>query len=203
MKRPILPIILFIVLSFHVHGQITLDVSKKDSQLQWSGSPLLGSPHEGTLQIASGSITLSEQKLITNGKIVIDMNSLKNTDIKDEQGARDLVDHLKSEDFFAVTQYPQATFELTEMVALFPFTQIRKYSISGKLTIKGITHNIKFPATITDTPKGLQLEARFFIDRTKWNVNYNSKSVFSSLKDGIISDEIGISFKLLFAGSGC
>ena len=53
---------------------------------------------------------------------------------------------------------------------------------------------------ITDTDKGIQFEATLTIDRTKWNINYKSQSLFSTVKDGIIADEIGISFKLLFAG---
>jgi hypothetical protein len=37
----------------------------------------------------------------------------------------------------------------------------------------------------------------FKFDRTRWGINFMSKSVVDDVKDGIIYDEIGLSIKLV------
>lgn len=196
----LLTLISLVACTNHSYSQ-TMDVSR-DSRIEWTGRPLVGTGHHGTIKIVSGFISLSDSELdkFDKGKIIIDMNSIQNTDMPEADGGADLVSHLKSDDFFAVAKYPQAIFEITSMTPLFPFINIQKYNVTGNLTIKGVTRVITFPATLKDTDKGLQFDGTLTIDRTKWNINYKSKSLISTVKDGIIEDEISISFKILFAG---
>ena len=66
--------------------------------LTWTGSKLVGtSSHTGTIDVSIGDIKTKGDK-ITGGQFVIDMNSIKNTDLPAaKQG--DLEGHLKSPDF--------------------------------------------------------------------------------------------------------
>ena len=63
--------------------------------------------------------------------------------------------------------------------------------IEGNLTIKGITKNIKFPATVNINDNELTIKSDAFkINRVLWNVNYNSKNVVKNLGDKYIDDDI-------------
>lgn len=44
--------------------------------------------------------------------VVIDMNSITNTYLKDESYNQKLIGHLKSDDFFGVDKFPEATFQI-------------------------------------------------------------------------------------------
>lgn len=69
--------------------------------------------------------------------------------------------------------------------------------LNGNLTMKGETKNVAFPVNIEVNGDTLMLTSETFtIDRTKWNVNYGSKSVFDSLGDKFINDEIGLTIKV-------
>ena len=63
--------------------------------------------------------------------------------------------------------------------------------VSGNLTMKDQTHNVTFPASVSFNENTMSLQSETFaIDRTKWGVNYGSKSVFDNLGDKFINDEI-------------
>ena len=71
--------------------------------------------------------------------------------------------------------------------------------MSGNLTLKGTSKNVEIPVTysMNDDQSTLKIESEpFTIDRTDWNVNYGSKSVFDDLKDKFVNDEIEITFML-------
>jgi polyisoprenoid-binding protein YceI len=175
-------------------------LSTSESKLQLMGKPLVGGGHEGTIKFISGSITTSASGLITQGEFVLDMNTIKNVDIKPESSAKDLEDHLKSEDFFAVAKYPRANFSILKVIPESTVTDPQQVRVTGLLTIKGITNQIVFPAAINRNKESVSIKAELTIDRTKWDITYNSKTFFSTMKDGLISDEIKILLDLSFPG---
>lgn len=175
-------------------------LSLKESTLQWTGKPLVGGGHEGTINFISGSITTSAAGDITQGEFVLDMNTIKNTDMKPDDGGKDLEEHLKSEDFFAVAKYPHANFSILKIVAESKVGDQQQVKVTGLLTLKGITNQIIFPATIGQKGETANIKAEITIDRTKWDIIYNSKTFFSTMKDGLISDEIKIVLDLSFPG---
>ncbi len=196
---------LFIILlmPLALQAQMNAPLSVEQSQLLWEGKPLVGSSHTGTIQFVSGFLNISADGLATKGEFVVDMSSIKNKDIEDDQSAKDLEDHLKADDFFSVEKFPKATFAILYMTPTFIFgPKQNKYTVTGLLTIKGITHTISFPAVVVQEKGEVRVNADISIDRTKWNINYQSKSVFASLKDGVISDEVTIHVKLVFGGAG-
>lgn len=171
------------------------ELQVKESQLTWSASHVVGGGHEGTLQLESGNLAADASGKWVGGYFVIDMNSINVTDVKEKGEKSSLEKHLKDDDFFSVPKYPKAYFTLTSAV---PGTGINAYTITGKLNIKGINNDISFPATLAVIGDSVKAQASFRINRTKWGVNYQSGSIFSSLKDGIINDYLPITLNLVF-----
>src|SRR5690242_14887822 len=146
------------------------EASTSESKVIWEGKNFGGAgSHEGTLQISSGYLLLKNSEVI-KGDFELDMKSIRNTDQRDEKGRRDLEEHLRSDDFFSVAQFPKAFFSITKVVpvALKP----NQYTITGFLGIKGITNVITFPATITLSGQTVHARADIHFDRTKWNITY-------------------------------
>lgn len=79
-----------------IEGSYNVDITK--SNVSWLGRKTSGE-HFGNIAISSGKISMDENN-VASGNFEVDMNSIVCTDIKDEADNKDLVDHLKNEDFF-------------------------------------------------------------------------------------------------------
>lgn len=180
--------ILLLVLAFgSVSAQTTHTVNPAKSTLGWVGKKVTGQ-HNGTVNVKSGSLTVNGDQ-VTGGNFVLDMTSIKVTDIEDAETNGKLVGHLNSDDFFSVEKHKEATFKITKVEAK-KGNNGTTHVVTGDLTIKGITHSISFPAKITLAKTGFIASAKFTIDRTKWDVKYGSASVFSGIGDKAIYDDI-------------
>ena len=171
----------------------TIDAEK--SVINWKGSKP-GKDHTGTLKLSSGTIA-ADNRDISAGNFVIDMNSLTNTDM-DGQGKDNLEAHLKGtvegkeKDFFNVNEFPTAKFELTSVSG-----ENGTIVVSGNLTIKETTQNVEFPAVVSFPGDEIFLKSKpFTIDRTQWGVNFMSKTIFEELKDQFINDEVELTIEL-------
>lgn len=165
------------------------------STIEWQGEKPTGT-HTGTIKVAKGTFKANDST-IESGTFVIDMNTIKVTDLEGDEKAN-LEAHLKGTvegkegDFFNVTEYPEATFEVTGITE-----EEGQKMLQGNLTIKEETKNIAFPVTISQDGESIQITSEeFTIDRTKWNVNYGSKSVFDGLGDKFINDEVELKINL-------
>ena len=171
----------FVAFSFvnqSLFAQDNFKVSVENSKLTWKGYKPTGD-HTGTITLASGNIILTGNKL-TGGSFVADMGTIKDVD-----GSAKLEGHLKSADFFDIAVYPTSKFEITK-------SEIKesKMHITGNMTIKGITKQITFPATLAVNKDNVTLTSDTFqINRADFNVKYNSKTFFDNLKDKFINDE--------------
>lgn len=179
-------------------SDVRWELNQKESKLLWMGKPIVGSGHDGTIQFVSGSLTTSSTGQIIQGELVVDMNTIQNTDMKPDDGGKDLEEHLKNDDFFSVTKFPRANFSIIKVVPSNTYKTTGQIKITGLLTIKGITNQVELEATTTSSKENVQVKGELIIDRTKWDINYQSKSIFKSLKDGIISDEIKLTVDLKF-----
>lgn len=162
-----------------------IDLSK--SQVLWTGEKIGGS-HNGKIQIQSGSFELKNGEVVS-GNVVIDMNSLTNDDLKDAGYNKQLVDHLKSDDFFGVNNHPTATFKITRAGKF----NSDKALVTGLLTIKGKTEKVSFVVNRKDNVYSTQLK----VDRSKFGVRYGSKSFFNNLGDKVIDDMFTLDIKLV------
>ncbi len=165
-----------------------LKVDAEESMVYWTGKKVSGE-HTGTLKIKAGTVAV-EDGMPTTAKIDMDMNSIDCTDLEGEWKNK-LIGHLKSEDFFSVEKFPAATFEVKS------FTKAgAKYTVVGDLSIKGITHEISFPADVTLDSGVLTASGTAKIDRTQWNIRYGSGKFFEGLGDKMIYDDFEIKFEL-------
>ena len=186
MKYSILFIYLFFV-SFLLPKDYVLDTKK--SSILWLGKKL-ADQHSGAISIRSGNVKIHKKNY--TGRIIIHMTSIVCTDIKDKKYNKKLVDHLKSDDFFAVKKYPTAILEITSGKKL----QKNMHSLKGKLTIRDKTNPIKFNAVIDITKKSFVAKGKLIVDRSKFGVNYNSGSFFKNLGDKLIYDNFDLDFTI-------
>lgn len=170
-------------------------VNTTTSKISWKGEKPTGT-HFGTINIASGEVAVVDNTLQA-GTFVIDMNSIVSDDLEGEKKTN-LEAHLKGTvegkegDFFNVTEYPNATFELTGVAG-----ENNNVTVKGNLTIKDKTNAIEFPATVSYSGDTMLLKSETFtIDRTKWGVNYGSKSIFGDLGDKFINDDVELTVEL-------
>ncbi len=192
MKLKISSILLLAVLanfSFNAFAQkadvYTVDATK--STITWEGKKFAGA-HNGTVNLTSGSLSFAGKKL-TQGGFVINMTSIKDADKN-----ANLEGHLKADDFFGVAKYPEANFTIKKVEG-----NGASVNITGDLTIKGVTQSISFPATLAwNADKTVTTTAeKIVVDRTKFGIQFKSKSVFANIGDNFIYDEFTIGVKLV------
>ncbi|TKC12064.1 YceI family protein [Pedobacter polaris] len=163
----------------------TVDVTK--STITWEGKKFSGS-HNGTVSLTSGSLAFNGKKL-TEGGFIANMTTIKDAD---KNGG--LEKHLKADDFFGAEKFPAANFVIKKVT-----NSGANVNVTGDLTIKGVTQSITFPATVVwNADQTVTATAeKITIDRTKFGIQFKSKSVFSSLGDNFIYDEFTIGVKLV------
>ncbi|MFM8493152.1 MAG: YceI family protein [Bacteroidota bacterium] len=171
------------------------EFSLTSGELKWTGKKVTGE-HFGTVAITEG-ILQADAGALKGGNFTIDMSSIKVEDLTDAKQNGDLVGHLKSPDFFAVDSHKVANFVITAVEAL-PAADAEgnTHTISGNLTIKGITNGIKFPAMVQMEAAAVKANAKFDIDRTLWNIRYGSGKFFKGLGDKMINDNITLNINL-------
>lgn len=172
-----------------------LVVDTQASSIHWVGTKPGGS-HHGTIGIKEGSLAINGTE-VASGSFIIDMNAIVDEDLTDQKMNEMLVNHLKSADFFDVEKYPTSSFAITKVEAVADNDSIT-HRISGNLKMKDVDKNITFDAKITkegDAYKAVTVP--FTIDRTQWNVQYGSKSIFADLKDKFIDDNIELQITII------
>jgi polyisoprenoid-binding protein YceI len=165
-------------------------VDQKESVITWYGSMLLDSKasHTGYVSISKGDLIIQKGQL-AGGIIEVDMNTIAD----EKHGSNGPVLHLKSPDFFEVEKFPTATFA-TLRVSRANDTTVH---VMGNLTIKDITEEVTFPAQVVVKDGVVHAHGKLTIDRTKWDVRYNSGKFFSILADEVISDAIEFDIRIV------
>ena len=161
----------------------------------WAGTHTIGKDgHQGTIKVESGEILVNQGQILS-GKVVLDMNSVSVTDIKDPGERRDLESHLKDSDFFEANKFPKAEFLFTEVL---PSTMPNfNCVLSGDLTMKGKTAPVNIPLKVTFEGDMLRAESpNFPINRTTWGVNFQS-GILGTAKDKMIDDTVPLSLKVV------
>jgi len=154
-------------------------IDTAQSTVGFVGSKITGShdggfnAFEGTIEVVNGEPTASSVK------VLIDTTSLWADDDR-------LTKHLKSPDFFDVEGLPEATFESTSIEAAED-----GYTVTGNLTLHGVTKSISFPAQIEIGPDRVTAQAEFFVQRFDFDIVYPGKP------DDLIRDEVVIKFDLV------
>lgn len=145
--------------------------------------------HAGTIGLSSGVLEFEKDALV-GGQFEIDMTSIIVTDLEGEWKDK-LEGHLKAPDFFGVEDFGTATFVITKVA---PKGTPGDYKVTGDLTIKGITKEIRF---YTNLSKDGLAVADITIDRTDYDIKYGSSSFFDSLGDKTIYDDFDLKISLV------
>ena len=162
-------------------------INNNQQTLSWMGKAAVGSySPEGTLGIQYAEIEYTKEQ-ITNLSIVIDMGSLEQENVQ-------LKAHLRKKDFFYVDKFPVATFILAEKVAI----KNGKAKLTGKMTIRGTANTEVFEALIGFTEETITIAIHQVLDRTHYEINYNSPSIFKKIKENAIADNFVLKGKLVF-----
>ncbi|MBK8967501.1 MAG: YceI family protein [Saprospiraceae bacterium] len=184
-----LPLLAVLVLAATTPETYKVDVTS--SALTWKGYKVTGE-HAGTVKLKSGSLQFTDGSL-TGGTFVIDMTSIKDTDLEGEWAAK-LEGHLKSDDFFGVEKYPTSKFVISRAI---PQDSKGNYKIIGNLTIKETTKEVKFFAQVSEKDDKVTATGKMTIDRSEYNVRYGSGSFFDNLGDKTIYDEFDMNVMLV------
>ena len=176
--------IFLMLMSFSDIKETTYNVDSEKSTLKWTGYHLAKSyEHNGNVKIKSGSLKV-ENGNITGGEFIIDMASISNNDLTDSKKNAKLVNHLKSDDFFAVEKHPEAKLVINK---------VEGSKATGAVTIRGITEPISFEFKIEESDESkLVASASFNIDRTKHEVSYGW-----TIENAMLSNEFKIDIKLV------
>ena len=169
---------------------VVYKVDEQNSKVTWLAKKVTGE-HSGNVKVSNGTLTL-DNNVLKGGSFDIDTRSISVTDITDAEANGKLLGHLKSDDFFAVEKFPAAKFVISSAKP----TGAGKYEVKGKLTIKGITNEVTFPATVKTEGNKVQADAKITIDRTKYGIKFRSKNFFENLGDKTIYDDFDLNVTL-------
>lgn len=192
----------------------TLALKTDASTIAWRGYKPTGQ-HFGKIPATTGNLVVADGT-IKGGTITFDIPSLTIEDM--EAGSENhgkLYGHLQSADFFDAANHPTATFEITGAE---PFSasdvvedkeeftsentpnaasslspEAPTHWISGNLTMRGTTKNIKFPAAVSIADGTVKAKAGFNIDRTAWGLAYGDEATATDkAKDQFIYNTVSL-----------
>ena len=93
MKTKFFVLASIILMSGSVMFAQKVEVNTQKSSVKWLGKKI-GRQHEGNVQLKSGSFELQDDKIV-EGNFVLDMTTITNTDLENENYNQKLVGHLK------------------------------------------------------------------------------------------------------------
>lgn len=198
-------------------GGSTLTLDDATSKVNWRGYKPTGQ-HYGIIPIVDGEIKV-DGNTITAGNFTFDITKLEVHDL--EEGSENhgkLWGHLQSDDFFDAANHPQAKFEITGVEPFSAGSIENKdefetentpksdsevapsnptHWISGNLTMRGTTKNIKFPANVSINNGAVTAKAGFNIDRTAWGLSYGDEAgAVDKAKDQFIYNTVTVEFDI-------
>jgi len=148
-------------------------LNEETSVAEWKGA-MPDNANTGSFAVKSNDLEVENGK-VTGGSFTIPITSIKNFNLPDAVKPQ-LLEHLKSADFFNVAIHPEASFKITKVQ---PYAGKdtaaiagANFLVTGDFTMIGRTNPVTFPAKIDVTGKTLNAEAKFSIDRTKWGMTY-------------------------------
>jgi polyisoprenoid-binding protein YceI len=151
-----------------------LKFSGDASKIEFVGTKKDGS-HTGGFKQFAGTIDLpADDPAQAAIKVEIQVSSMYTDTPK-------LTNHLKSPDFFDVRTHPTASFVSTAIKA--GAASGGTHTITGNLTLHGVTKSVTFPATVKADATGVTIESAFTLPRKEFGMTYG---------DGMINNDVTI-----------
>jgi polyisoprenoid-binding protein YceI len=138
------------------------------SRLGFVARHMMVSKVRGAFKDFQGDVTIAENPLDSKISFVVQMESI-------DTGNGDRDGHLRTNDFFDVTQHPTMQFESTSIEG-----DDGNYEVTGDLTIKGttkpVTFDVEFEGTGGDPWGGTRagFSASATINRKDWGIEWNA-----------------------------
>lgn len=158
-------------------GATKYTFDQSGSKVAWVGSKVTGK-HDGGFGTFKGTVDVVDNAP-EKSKVSVDIEADSLTSDTEK-----LTGHLKSPDFFDTKTHPKATFVSTEIKK--GGDKGATHTVSGNLTIKGITKTVTFPATIALTGDTANVDAEFAINRRDFSLNY------AGMPNDLIRDDVVI-----------
>jgi len=169
---------------------VTFNKIEEGSYLNWTAFHLgRTSKRFGKVFLKDAEILVNENK-VSNATITVDMLSLtvENFDEGDPKIEK-LKSHLLDNDFFKTETYPTSKFELTNTEP--SDKDGYAYIFTGNLTILETTKSISFYANANIDGDKINIHSEeFTIDRTDWNLTYNTEGTEGVAKDYLIANDV-------------
>ena len=162
-----------------------IPVNTSKSTVKWKGEKVTGF-HEGIISIKTANLTF-DNDVLTGGEVIIDMSTINCTDLSGPYKNK-LEEHLNSDDFFNVLDYPVSKLKITKCTKV----NENKYNVVADLTIKEITKSVEFETELINNVATANLN----IDRTKFDIKYSSGSFFKNLGDKMIYDNFSLTVNI-------
>tara|TARA_R110000850_G_scaffold16697_1_gene51667 strand:+ start:4314 stop:4955 length:642 start_codon:yes stop_codon:yes gene_type:complete len=170
----------------------TLTIDLRKSTIDWIATEMRQTKRRtGVISFHDGFF-LSKNKELVGGKFTVAMNSMDITDVPlhEKIARKNLLDHLKSDDFFNVAAYPLSTLEITSIEKI----KQDSLNISANLSIREVTRNIQFYAHYKDR----HFTTRFTFNRLDWNIAYEGSWADKTLVDKDVELQVSIVVKDAF-----
>lgn len=169
-------------------------ISSGTSTVIWEGRKTLVPNYadSGTLSFQSGEFFINDG-VVVGGRAIFDMNSIEVLSTGILRNEDVLKNHLKSDDFFSVENYPTAEILISKAEVI----SEGQYQLSGIMTIKKIAQEVSFPASVSIGEDEIVIEGRASFDRTLWDIRYGSDKFFDNLANNVIDDLFTVEFKVV------
>ncbi len=150
------------------------------SYVSWNGSKL--DQQTGKDKKHIGKVAIKDAKVKMNGNtpealtVTVDLNKIVNLDLQEGLSGQ-LVNHLKSADFFDVSIFPDATFSATRITKL--TNQKFDFEIEGNIKVKGVSKPVTVQGhMVNDNGKQLLETDVFYLNGEEFgfikpNQNFN------------------------------
>lgn len=149
--------------------------SATGTKISWTGSKVTGK-HEGGFGDVKGTIRLVDGAP-EKSSVHVEIEAASITSDTER-----LTGHLKSPDFFDVGQFAKISFDST---AVKPGgDKGASHTVTGNLTLHGVTKSLTFPATVQVQGESVTVEAEFSLNRRDFGLTYPGK------KDDLIRDDV-------------
>lgn len=168
----------------------TFKVDEKRSSIEWKGSAPTHS-HTGGFKV-SGNLQTDATGKIAGGDFTIPISSISNFDLKEDAPRMQLLNHLKSADFFNLAIFPEARFHITRVDM--QDNTASSATITGDFTLIGKTISMQLPATIEMRGDEISAQSNFKLNRLKWGMN----SFNDPEQNMYILPDVDITLKLFF-----
>jgi len=155
----------------------SLAINPSNSKIEFVGAKVTAS-HPGGFTDFAGTVDLGDPVEKSQIQVTIQTASIYADKEK-------LTKHLKSPDFFDVAKFPTATFRSTRIDK-----EGAGHTITGDLTLHGVTQSISFPATLSVTDSQVSAKAEFSINRQDFGITY------PGMPDDLIRDLVVIKLSL-------